>query len=201
MKKLILKTTAITLASVIVALGLFFGSFAIFSPITLAKFFDGVGMYSLSINFYESNFDKSNKLSDLVLLINEIDKEKDSELAEQYLKLLVEYEGFDRFCELEDEYNPSQISARDFYLGEYVYALVKNAKFDLALDIAFGYVAENGYTENNPCRIIVFNAERLLDDDQIYKLKQKIYDCRTGLADSNDTRANMDAELLSQISE
>ena len=68
MKKVVLKTIAITLASIVLALGLFFGSFALFSPITLAKFFDGLGVYSLSINFYESNFNKTKKVSDLAII-------------------------------------------------------------------------------------------------------------------------------------
>ena len=200
MTKLVLKTIAITLALIVLAIGLFFGSFALFSPITLARFFDGVGCYSLSITFYESNFNKTQKVSDLATLIVKIDQEKDSELAEKYLKILVEYENFDEFCSSEDKYSQSQISAKDFYLGEYVYALLKNGKNTGAVDVAFDYIEENGYTENNPCRIIVVNASSFLNEDEIYSLKQKIYQCRLGLTNENDlARANLDADWLSQL--
>lgn len=202
MTKVVFKTIAITLASIVLAAGLFFGSFALFSPITLANFFDGMGCYSLSITFYESNFNKTQKVGDLATLVVKIDQDKDSELAEKYLKILVEYEKFDEFCEAEDKYSQSQISAKEYYLGEYVNALLKNGKNTEAVDVSFDYIRENGYTENNPCRIIVINASDFLNEDEIYSLKQKIYECRLGLTDENDlARANSDADWLSQIIE
>ena len=200
MTKVVLKTIAITLASVVLAIGLFFGSFALFSPITLANFFDGMGCYSLSITFYESNFNKTQKVSDLATLVVKIDQEKDSERAEKYLKILVEFDKFEEFCASEDKYSQSQMAAKDYYLGEYVYALLKNGKFLDAFNLSFDYIDDNGYTENNPCRVMVVNAEKLLTDDQIYTLKKEIYDCRLSLTDQNDlARANSDAEWLSLL--
>jgi len=199
-KKVVLKTIAITLASIVLALGLFFGSFALFSPITLAKFFDGLGVYSLSINFYESNFNKTKKVSDLATLVVKLDSEKDSERAEKYLKLFTECEGFDAYCDLEDEYTESNISSKEFYLGDYVYVLCVNGKVDEAISVAFDYVEENGYTKNNPCRIIVLNAETFLSQEQMDGLKNKINDCRTNLTDSNQVSyANLDVEWLEQL--
>ena len=75
--KLIGKTIAITLASVIGALLIAFGAAALFAPRLVADMFDDMGAYSASIHFYERNFESTKTTDDLVLLIDKIDiKEK-----------------------------------------------------------------------------------------------------------------------------
>ena len=198
-KKIVLKTIAITLAGILLCAGILYGALALFSPITLATFFDDMGMYSASIRYYEKNFEKTNTFGDLDKLVIEIDLDKDSDIAEKYLKLLVESEQFDKFCELKDQLSPSQISAKEYYLGEYVYALCKNDKFEDAVEIASNYVTESGYTKDNPIRIMVFNAQELLGEQQIYALKQKIYEIRARLDGEEQTIASLDISILAEL--
>ncbi len=200
MGKIVLKSALFTLAGIVLCLGILFGMLAWLSPISLAKFFDGMGMYSASVTFYESNFNKTKELGDLSTLIVKIDVEKDSERAEKYLEILVESEHFENYCIVNDGVSQSNISSKDFYLGEYVYALILNGKFETALSLSFEYVGENGYTQNNPARIMVIHAKDLLTEQQVYTLKQKIYECRISLSDPNHVSlANLDADALSQI--
>ena len=98
MKKLVIKTAVITLASILVALAITFGAFAMFAPRSLAVFFDGVGNYSASVFFYEKQYLKTENFSDLVELVNELDDANDSERAQKYLGILIAHEDFENFC-------------------------------------------------------------------------------------------------------
>jgi hypothetical protein len=155
LKKLVLKTVAITLASIVLAFAVAFGAACIFAPKFLAKCFDGVGAYSASVFFYEKQYKKSGVIEDLALLVDNVDGEKDAEKAEKYLKLLVTDEWFESFCTLQDGGEATLISTSEYYLGRYAVALVENGKGDEALEFCYSYVRDNGYTKNNPYRILV----------------------------------------------
>ena len=98
MRKLVIKTAVITLASLLVALAITFGAFALFAPRSLAGFFDGVGNYSASVFFYERQFERSNEFLDLANLVNKIDDENDNERAVKYLSLFINHDEFENYC-------------------------------------------------------------------------------------------------------
>ncbi len=170
LSKLVIKTISITLASVLGAFLLTFGALALFSPITIAKLFDGLGGYSSSIRFYERHYEKTGDIDDLVLLVLKIDGDSDSELVEGYLAELIKHEDFAVFCQKEGQ----ATSKKEFYYGKYAVALAKNAKFSDALVIADSFVNELGYTANNPFRTLLVDYGVNFSAAQLDELKNKI---------------------------
>ncbi len=98
MRKLVIKTAVITLASLLVALAITFGAFALFAPRSLAGFFDGVGNYSASVFFYEKQYGNTEDFNDLVVLVDKIDDVSDGERAKKYLAILINHADFEEFC-------------------------------------------------------------------------------------------------------
>ena len=159
MKKLVIKTTLITLASLIGTLIIAFGAVAIFAPGFTAGIFDGVGNYSATVFFYEKQYAKTGDIDDLAVLVNKIDLDSDSVRAEKYLSQLVEHKDFDNFCE--EPVQNGQISKSEFYCGNYVYVLAVRDKFDQAVIFAENYVSENSYTKNNPYTILIYGVDEI----------------------------------------
>ena len=102
MTKLVWKTIAITLASALGALMLAFGSLALFSPITLASFFDNAGNRSVALFYYEKQYQKTGGINDLGVLALKIDDKSNSKMAEKYLADLVSHKDFDKYCKKQD---------------------------------------------------------------------------------------------------
>ena len=153
MKKLVIKTTCITLASLIVAFALFVGAAILFAPGWVGGIFDGVGNYSASVFFYEKQYEKTGDIDDLNTLVLKIDIKNDSSRASKYFGKMVEHQDFVEFCSSQD--GGSDISAKEYYFGCYVLALAYNGKLDDAIDKAKDFVEKNTYTENNPFRLLV----------------------------------------------
>ena len=160
MKKLVIKTTLITLASLIGAMAIAFGAVALFAPGFTAGIFDGVGNYSASVFFYEKQYGKTGSVSDLVVLVDNIDYEKDGARAEKYLSQLLSHEDFDEFC----SQNTGAFSNEEYYNGNYALVLASNGKFTDALTVANDYVVDCGYTKYNPYRVLAFDFSGVTDD-------------------------------------
>ena len=116
LKKLVIKTAVITLASILVALAITFGAFATFAPRSLAVFFDGVGNYSASVFFYEKQYVKSQSFDDLVYLVDRIDDDNDQVRAKKYLGDLIAHKDFANFCENKEVMG---IPFAEYYQGRY----------------------------------------------------------------------------------
>ena len=160
MKKLVLKTVAITLASVIGALLLAFGCFALLSPGVLGKVFDGAGMYSASVFFYEKEYERTGDIDDLNRLVLTIDEDKDYALAEKYYKEIIEHKDFSKLCEVQTI--NGKVTAKEYYYGNYALSVANNGKFSDALQIGKEFVSDN-YTAYNPLRVLIYDyvsAER-----------------------------------------
>jgi len=98
LKKLIIKTSLITLAVTLCALMITFGALALFAPKTVAGIFDGVGGYSASVFFYEKQYNKSGEIDDLAVLVDKIDEDKEPLKAEKYIETLISREDFATYC-------------------------------------------------------------------------------------------------------
>ena len=174
MKKLILKTIAITLASILALCLLTFGVFALFFPAPTARFFDNIGGYSASVFFYEKQYNKTGDIEDLSNLVVKVDDENDSVRAESFLADLVYHQDFDKFCQEQDLDNTTGVSTKEYYMGSYASVLVKNGKFEDALTVADDYVKENGYTSFNPFSVIIMENGKSLTTENLTTLKLKI---------------------------
>ena len=116
MKNLVIRSIVITLASIVSALSITFGALSVFTPKTIAGFFDDVGNTPASVFFYERQFEKSADFEDLALLVNKIDDEKDAERAEKYLLLFINHEEFNSYCLGKTTMG---VPLSEYYLGRY----------------------------------------------------------------------------------
>lgn len=155
MKKLVLKTVAITLATIVGLLVVAFCATCFIAPKFLANVFDGVGNYPASVFFYESNYNKTGEIEDLGLLIDKLDSEKGGEKLKGYLKEMIESAGFDEYCKAQDLKGGGVVSSKEYYTGLYAVILIDNGDVDGAIVVANEFVKENGYTKNNPYRLVI----------------------------------------------
>lgn len=154
MKKLVFKTIAITLVVTLCAAMITFGALSLFAPRICAGFFDGVGSYSASVFFYEKQYEKTDDVKDLAILIDKLDADVQPALKEFYLEKMLLRSDFEEFCSEQDKKDHA-ISSKEYYNGSYALILAKNKRLEKALEICSEYVKKSTYTENNPYRLIL----------------------------------------------
>ena len=169
--KLVCKTIGITLLVVILAISAFLGVLSLASPLTMAQAYDKLGWYSASIYFYDRHYAGTGSVDALDELISKLDLDNDSVRAEIYLDKMLNHEDYDTFCAEQDSLQAELVITTDeYYSGKYVLSLVKNGKFDTAKSFCATFVTENGYTENNPFRTLIYNAGEKLNSEQLQLL-------------------------------
>ncbi len=200
MKKLIIKTAVITLISIIGAASIVLGALMIFAPGTSAKMFDGFGMDKAAFKFYENQYEKSENIKDLAVIIDKIDEKETPTKAEDYCLEFIEHEGYSDYIEKYGAKNfGSKTKAHEFYYGKLVIARVKLAKTQDAFDDAYDFFRKfGGYTEGNPYRTIVYEMGDSLTESDLTKLKTQI---RIRKNTSNETLINQDVEEINKIIE
>lgn len=172
MKKLVIKTAVITLAVIIALVGLLFGAFCLFSPVTLAKFFDGAGNYSLSVTFYEKQYKKTQDLSDLYVLSVKLDQGKDAQKTERYLSVFLTTDGVNDYCKKYDDTN-SVFTTYEYLNGKYVCALYSVKGIDQALDYLEESVC-NEYNDYNGYSILLGEYSSTLSNQELNKILQSL---------------------------
>ena len=190
MKKLVIKTVAITVAAIIVLMAAIYLTFALAFPKTLANCWKDVGNYSIAAKYYEKQYDKSGDLDDLAELCVYLDAKTDGVKAAKYLKLLTENENFNARCEQEDKKGGFKYTAYEYYYGKYAVAEFYANKIDAAITVAKSAVSK-GYTENNAFRVLLLDAEDLTESDRgaIVSAINEIYG---GLTDAEKQIADRD---------
>lgn len=172
MTKLILKTAAITLAAVIVFLGLVFGAFALFFPRPLARFFENAGNLSAAAVFYERQYEKSGEPGDLAVLCDVLDEHTSPEKAEKYLGEFVYSDEFESFCADYDEtYGVYTYSARELYQGRYVVARFINSGASSGVESALAFTEEGGYTEYNSFYWLITDGGLIFSENDVSVVK------------------------------
>ncbi len=175
MKKLIIKTIVITISAIICIVSAVFGALCVFAPTSIASVFEDLGCYKESMFFYELKYEQSNDIDDLIVLIDKAYGNDDAEGLEEYLHNLIWHKGFYAYCQKEDENLPSTaMPSKDYFVGYYATILIRNGKFDVALNMSKSYVDKFTYTEFNPIRTIVKESFESLTAIQKEDLKQTI---------------------------
>lgn len=169
MKRLVIKTSLITLASFIGALVITFSALCLFAPATLAGFFDDVGSYSASVFFYEKQCDMSGDIKDLEKLFVKVNENKDYANIEKFAKKIIEHKDFKNYS----------IEDKEYYYGYYALSLAKNGKFDNAIDSGKAFVEKYTYTEFNPLRVLITDY---IKEDMVEE-KEKL---RTAIIETNN---------------
>ena len=183
MKKLVVKTAIITLASLICTLLIAFGALAVCAPNYLGRVFDGTGNHSVAVFFYEKQFEKTGNVDDLNTLVLKLDVKSDSQKAEKYYKKIIEHSDFESLCQSQNSQN-GLVGAKDFYVGQYVLSLAYNGKFEEAVAYSKDYIGAS-YQKNNPFQALIYNYLTSDKVDQINAVKVALEEVEQGLTDKS----------------
>ena len=119
MKNLVVKTAIITLASIVSIMAVTFGALCAFMPKTVAGFFENLGSKTASVFFYQKQYQKTNKIDDLIVVIDCAYLMEDLVLQEKYIKELINHDDFSSYCQKQDAENQGKISTQEYYEGYY----------------------------------------------------------------------------------
>lgn len=193
MKKLVIKTVAITVAAIIVLMAAIYLTFALFFPKTLASAWKDMGNYAIAAKYYEKQYGKSEDVDDLAELCVYLDEKDDSARTAKYLKLFTEDENFNARCELEDEKGGFKYTAYEYYYGKYAVAEFYANKIAAAIAVATKAVSA-GYTENNAFYVLLLEKENLTESDRD-AIVSAITEIKSGLTDEEKQIADKDIEF------
>ena len=162
LKKLVLKTIGITLAGIIALGVILFGIFALFSPKTIANVADKMGNYSVSVSFYEKNYNKTESLEDLYGLIVKLDAENDGARTAKYCKIMFKPENSGKVAvfmnKKDSELDKSAVKTKEYVYAKYAIGLASQntlSKTNECMQVCFNYITADGYTINNPLTMLV----------------------------------------------
>ncbi len=163
MKKTIIKTVIITLASIIFAASLAVGITLAVSPKTIGKVFTKCGNYDTAAKLYESQYKKTESVSDLIELVSmSIAADNDEMIAKYGDKLTVNYKGNMILMTSDEE-------RFDNYSKATVEAYYKLGKKEDCVRVAF--LSSGAYTEGNS----LYYLFRLCDNKEDKDLAEEIY--------------------------
>ena len=166
MKRWIIKTSLITLAATVLTLVVVYFFLMLAFPRVLAKGWEAVGSYDLSMRYYEKQYEASKEMSDLSVLCVKVDVEKDTNRAEKYLAIMTKSSGFSEFCASEDADTAQGygFTAYEFYFGKY--AVASYYKYDITAAVNVAKIAtQNGYSEHNAFYVILSGVKTLTAAD------------------------------------
>lgn len=184
MKNLVLKTVAITVAAIIALIAVAYLILALAFPKTLADGYDAIGSYSLSVKYYEKQYNKSGDIDDLAALCVKTDVKSDASRAAAYLAELTEREDFSAYCAREDENGGFKMTAYEFYYGRYTVATFYASGVAAAITVAEKAVSA-GYTENDAFYVLLLDADTLSASDGI-AVKAAITDVKSRLISATE---------------
>ena len=173
MTKLILKTASITLACIVGVCALLFGAFILFCPSVLGKVSSDLGNDSASAYFYRLQADKSNGATDIAEFIYKLPSDADAQTVEKYAFLMIENKDFDKYLDNEgSKIFGSKLSACEFFYTKAVLSSFNLDNTEKSLTAGTTFVAKNGYTMDNPLRVLVTTKASLTDAE-----KTAVRDC------------------------
>ena len=194
MGKIVLKTVVLTLISFIAVVCIAYGFFASITPKFLAKTWAGIGNYDISMKYYEKQYDRTQDVSDLAIICNNVNEKEDRARAVKYLSLLTGNDGFSDFCDREDNLVGYKFTAYEFYYGKYACASFFNGGINNAVSVAKKSV-QKGYTENNAFYSLLGVETLTAEDGAVIKTAIESLD----LSESELVFANRDIEIANSI--
>lgn len=198
LKKLIIKTAAITLAVIVAAAFAVYGALAAFSPKTLAEFYDKAGNAGLAREFYARNYDKTGDINDLYVVCVKADEKGDAARAAKYLGLITKREDFNEFCDKKDAGYTVKISTALFLQGKCVAAEYYYSGVDKAVEQAVSF-NKGGYAENNAFTLFISSCVKDFSATDRAAVKSALESVKTALTDAEDVaRAESDIAAVAK---
>ena len=151
MKKLVIKTVVIVLSIIVGILAITFGILCSTNPKAIAKGFENLGNYPASKYFYEMQYDKTESIDDLFVLIDNAYGHNDKTSLQSYLGELISHNKFKEFCTNKNAtISSSDMQTEEYYSAFYASVLYDNDEFDGVLTFCRSYIDVMGYTKFNP---------------------------------------------------
>ena len=175
MKKLVIKTVIIVLSIIVSVVAITFGILCSTNPRALAKGFESLGDYSASKYFYERQYEKTENIDDLMVLIDLAYGENDKVVLQSYLAELISHTNFNKFC---NDKNATLIASlmktEEYYSAFYTTILYENGRFDQAVRFSESYVDTMGYTKFNPFTQLISAKQSTLTAEQKNQIKSTL---------------------------
>ncbi len=200
MTKLVVKTVLITVAAIILTLAAVYLCLALFFPKTLAKGWEDIGSYNLSLKYYEKQYEKTEDITDLSVICVKVNSEKDAVRAVKYLKILTENPKFSDLCAAEDaniaiDYG---FTAYELYYGKYAIAAYYQGGITAAVNVA-NTATQHEYTEHNAFYVILSVVKTLTASDG-QAIAAAVSEIKSGLTDGEQIGfADRDIDLANGI--
>ncbi len=163
MKKLIIKTSAISLALILIVGFAFYGLLGLMYPSSIASLAFRVNNKSVCLKYSEKQYEKTNDIEDLALLIERAIWAKDYERTIKYSSQLLNSKDF-------EEYASDKSGYQAYIACSYVEALYLSDEKEKSIEIAFSYY--NGNSELNPVRVLVLSSKN--DLETLNKILKKL---------------------------
>ncbi|MBQ9514154.1 MAG: hypothetical protein IJR66_04175 [Clostridia bacterium] len=207
MKKLVIKTAVITLLGIICALFIAFGVLTLTSPKLVGNIGAKFNNYKMTVSFYQKQYEKTQDIEDLYVLVNALDADKSPVDTQNYSKLLLEEaeksENADFFKKKDAGKN--QVKTKNYVASKYVIARY-NAKtgFQYILTFSTEIVQEGDYTERNyvdgnPYSSLISAKGSVMSADELQSLKNELESIRYTFSDKEYDNVNADITLLKEL--
>ena len=166
MRKLVIKTIAITLAIIIAVGGLFYLALSSFYPSMLASGYFKVSNAELSLKYSEKAYEKSNDISDLATLTERSILFSDEARTIKYAVLFINDKGYEVFVE-------NKSSGYHYYIvSKLCEAQYNKGDKSVAISTAFNNTLE--YTAYNPIHKLILIAINSRDIETLTAIKQNL---------------------------
>lgn len=191
MKKIVFLTTIITLVAIFLIAGAVFFAIFYFSPKTLGKMFDDLGMQKSAVGFYEKAYEKSQSLDDLYDLFLLLDEKKDAKKVITRGNELLESADFIDFANKSD-INKNYMTTKEFVYGKIAIATYFNQGIVKSTEVCEKGVLDMTYTKSSPYKILTLAVE--LSEGEKNTVKTSIE--KLQLSPSEREIANEDLSLI-----
>ena len=169
MKSFVLKVIGITLLAIFALAALTYAAFAIFSPSSLASFYDGIGDYNHAVNYAYGNYERTNEKSDLLTVCRFALKTSDDKKIEKYLGMMIEGD-FKAYCDSDEALGDDLYT---FITGKYVVSLYRVSDDKTKACDRADELTEN-YSEACALRALLFETVKCEDKISVVYIKGKI---------------------------
>ncbi len=192
MKKLILKTALIALGTIASVLCILYGVLSLFFPLTMATFFDNLGMQDATVSFYELHYENTKDINDLGVLCVKVNEIDDAVRAKKYLTILTESENFDEYVAGFDQNNRAQISGEEYFNGKLAIAIMTTDGVEEFIAFAKEEVKDE-YGEFN-CFYLALSTDGLFRDSDLVEVRSALLEIEQNISDAEKVFIARDLE-------
>ena len=187
MKGLIVKTVGITLSAILIVSSFILGIISFFSPITLARFTESIGLTDVAISYYEKQYKNTGDLYDLVNLVFKLDPEKNTTDCELYSLAFFKHSGHSEYLMTTGATKfGSEAKACEYFYGKLCFAEYYNGNITKAVKVGEKHIkkfssyakTEDGEVFDNPITTLISIKGRLMTVVQLQTIESKLIDIK-----------------------